>query len=187
MGSAANLPAFWVTVVVEHYWELWLDCGISLIGCRVSLRNCQIHGRELTGLRLAGSVAQCDPESNVLRCKVSLRYNTALSDHCCTEYTSDVQTMKHCWMRNGYWIYTVINITSSSVTTSYMGTFLSCGWLGGVCAWRHTLWWEVGVAGWAQSLHGICRQRCWRAVVVVGQAAGCSGWCVDCGLSSLYY
>jgi len=30
---------------------------------------------------------------------------------------------------------------------------LSCGWLGGVCAWRDTLRWEVGVAGWARSLH----------------------------------
>jgi len=24
---------------------------------------------------------------------------------------------------------------------------LSCGWLGGVCTWWDTLWWEVGVAG----------------------------------------
>jgi len=31
---------------------------------------------------------------------------------------------------------------------------LSCGWLRVVCAWRHTLRWEVGVAGWARSLHG---------------------------------
>jgi len=31
---------------------------------------------------------------------------------------------------------------------------LSCGWLGRVCAWRDTLWWEVGVAGWARLLHG---------------------------------
>jgi len=31
---------------------------------------------------------------------------------------------------------------------------LSCGWLGGVCMWRHTLRWELGVAGWARSLHG---------------------------------
>jgi len=30
----------------------------------------------------------------------------------------------------------------------------SCGWLGGVCAWRDTLRWEVGVAGRARSLHG---------------------------------
>jgi len=31
---------------------------------------------------------------------------------------------------------------------------LGCGWLGGVCAWRDTLRWEVGVAGWARLLHG---------------------------------
>jgi len=31
---------------------------------------------------------------------------------------------------------------------------LSCGWLCGVCAWRDTLRWEVGVAVPAQSLHG---------------------------------
>ena len=30
---------------------------------------------------------------------------------------------------------------------------LSCGWLGWVCAWRYTLRWDVGVAGWAWSLH----------------------------------
>jgi len=32
---------------------------------------------------------------------------------------------------------------------------LSCGWLRVVCAWRNTLRWEVGVAGWARSLHGM--------------------------------
>ena len=31
---------------------------------------------------------------------------------------------------------------------------LSCGWLRVVCAWRPSLRWEVGVAGWARSLHG---------------------------------
>ena len=31
---------------------------------------------------------------------------------------------------------------------------LSCGWLPVVCAWRPWLRWEVGVAGWARSLHG---------------------------------
>jgi len=31
---------------------------------------------------------------------------------------------------------------------------LSCSQLGGVCAWRDKLRWEVGMAGWARSLHG---------------------------------
>jgi len=31
---------------------------------------------------------------------------------------------------------------------------LNCGWLRVVCAWRDTLRWEVGMAGWARSLHG---------------------------------
>jgi len=31
---------------------------------------------------------------------------------------------------------------------------LSCGWLRVVCALQDTLWWEVGVAGWARSFHG---------------------------------
>jgi len=30
---------------------------------------------------------------------------------------------------------------------------LCCGWLGVVCTWWDTLRWDVGVAGWAQSLH----------------------------------
>jgi len=30
-----------------------------------------------------------------------------------------------------------------------MGALAAAG-----CAWRHTLRWEVGVAGWAQSFHG---------------------------------
>jgi len=31
---------------------------------------------------------------------------------------------------------------------------LSCGWLRVVCAWRPSLRWEVGEAGYARSLHG---------------------------------
>ena len=61
----------------------------------------------------------------------------------------------------------------------YMGTVAVAG-----CSWSSrgdTLRWEVDMAGWARTLHGIFRRRHWRAVVVAWQAAGCSGWCTWTG------